>query len=582
MMVIAKGIVEMYHEFLDDPAGILSDDARNPGFGFDEPADPPDPAFHFLPDAALPEPGKGCIIGVIDDAIPFAHQRFTLPGPVSRVAAVWMQDAAFRGQVGADLPSGAEWRGAELSALLARAAAGDLAGEEAIYRLTGAVDMARPVPPSFAFAAGHGAAVAPLAAGFPPADGTGRNFPIIAVSLPPRIIADSTGVLAPAPILAGMVFIINRARRLCRFIERRTGQARVHLPVVINLSLGLTAGPRDGSTPLERFMDAVSESVPDDLGRIHFVLPAGNHRQARLRARLAPGQSLAWRLPPDDPTINAIEIWGPPRPGPPRGEMRIGLTPPGLPTAHPVFTGLRQLSVLTGPGGRDLARAYYDAHPLPDGLWREGITVIAPPTCPARLGEPFAPPGEWQVTIDAASPSGDYDLSAQRDEVIHGYRRAARQSWFHDLAYRSHDAAGRPILTDAGNGAPSRVMRCDTVNTYATGRWPLRGGAVHQQDGRTTAYTGLLADGQPGDCQVAVDRSVAHPGMLVCGRDSGGFALAAGTSMAAPQLARWLAQHLSDGRAFASRQAIRQQAQGQASRSDGAPIVGIPPRFAEF
>ncbi|MTE00753.1 hypothetical protein GIY56_10665 [Paracoccus sp. YIM 132242] len=584
MMALANGIVTAFEDFLNDPAGVLSGDAANTDRRMASDDDLADPALAYLSDSALPDPGKGCIIGVIDDGIPFVHQCFTLPGHVSRMASVWMQDARFRPGVGDDLPSGAEWRGAELSALLAGAASGETRNEDAIYRLTGAVDLTRPGPPSGAFETGHGAAVAPLAAGFDPADPQARNHPVIAVCLPPRIIADSMGVLAPVPILTGMLFIIHRARRLCRFIEARRGLSTgdVRLPVVINLSLGLTAGPRDGSTLLERFMDAVSATQAADLGPVQFVLPMGNHRQSRLRARLRRGQQVGWRLPPDDTTINAIEIWGPPHDHPPKGALQVTLTLPGHAPATTAFTLPWQFSVLSDGKGMPLARAYYTPHLLPDGRWRDGIAVIATPTCPERLGEPFAPPGEWRVEIAGSHGDAIYDVTAQRDEVIRGFRRGARQSWFRDPAYRSHTEAGFPILTDAQNGGDPLVIRKGTVNSYATGSRTLRAGAIYRHTEQDTAYGALLNDGQPGDCLAPVDRSVNSDSMIVRGRGSGSFALASGTSLAAPQLARWLAVQLSGGAALEGRQAIRNQAQQQFGTQGQPPILPLAAHFRDF
>lgn len=583
LRVIATSMSAMFKEFLEDPAGVLSKDSRNNAFDPGRTDNFDDIAHRYLPEDGLPLTDDACIIAVIDDAIPFVHQQFTLPGNRSRVASVWLQDARHRSKVGTDLPTGAEWRGAELSQMLSDMANGRIADEDAIYRRTGAVDMTRPAPPSGAFATGHGAAVAPLAAGFDPAPEQGRNHPLIAVCLPPRITADSMGVLAPVPILTGIMFIISRACGLCRFIEKQheLQENSVELPVVINLSLGLTAGPRDGSSPLERFMDAVSAHKVKGLGRIHFVLPSGNHRQGRLRARLKPGQQVGWRLPPDDPTINAIECWGPRRSGSPAGGLKITVTAPGLAPATTAFTAPRQFSVLTGPNGTEIARAYYTPTVFPDGTHRDGIVVIAIPTCPERLGEPFAPPGEWQVGIAQNMPEGDYDLSAQRDEVIRGFRKAARQSWFHDLDYRAYDQAGRPILTDQENGGNPKVIRADTVNTYATGEWPLRAGAVYRQTRAATIYCSLLPDGQPGDCLAPVDTSVNHSSMIVRGRDSGGFTLTSGTSMAAPQLARWLAGQLAGGQRPDSRAAIRALAT-QPGSPDPTPIVDFPTGFGEF
>lgn len=572
-MALARAIVSAFSAFLDDPAGILSDDARNP-----QPRqladDPADPRLAYLSDGALPDPARACIIGVIDDAIPFLHQSLTLPGGLSRVAAVWMQDARYRPGAGIDLPTGAEWRGAELSGLLARPL-----DEDALYRLAGAVDMRRPGIPSAAFANGHGAGVTTLAAGFRPHDPAARNHPVIGVALPPAIIADSTGVLAAVPILAGFLFVVNRARRLCRFLEARGGLAEntVRLPVVINLSMGVTAGPRDGSTLLERFMDALSEAEAPGLGPVHVVLPMGNHRQARLRARLKPGTAIAWHLPPDDPTINAVEIWGPPRPGAP---LQVTLTGPGLAPATTAFNAPWQVSVLFDPGGRALVRAYTAPQVTRDGQWRDNVTVIALPTRPERAGEPFATPGEWRIEIPADAPAGDYDLSAQRDEVIRGYHGGARQGRFHDPAYRSHDPSGFPNLTDAGNGGQPQIVREDTINVYATGRRPLRAGAAFLRNGRVTPHVGLAGGGAPGDVLAPVDRSATVGGMIVDARGSGGFGLGSGTSLAGPQLTRWLAGVLAqDPQPLGRLATIARAGEDFGPRPDGPitrPVANFP------
>jgi hypothetical protein len=208
--------------------------------------------------------------------------------------------------------------------------------------------------------------------------------------------------------------------------------------------------------------------------------------------------------------------------------------------------------------------------------------VIATPTCPDRLGEAFALPGEWRVQIAHGTPEGIYDLSVQREAVIRGFHRGARQSWLYDPAYRSHDPAGFPVLTDAQNGGHPLVIRRDTVNTYATGDWPLRAGGGLSARRRTATPTALLDDDQPGDCLAPVDRAMNSPAMIVRGRDSGSFALSTGTSRAAPQLARWPARNLSGGHALDSRAAIRRLAEGQSSRLLPASVVNFPAHFQEF
>ncbi|MCF3974363.1 hypothetical protein L1965_11850 [Paracoccus sp. EGI L200073] len=579
-------MLSAFEAFLNDPSAVLPADSINPDPAEFDDSDLSDPALAYLSDDALPCPDTGCIIAVIDDAIPFAHERLRLANGHSRVASIWVQDARCRsGASGSDLPNGIELRGAEIDDYLARARAGQIPGEDAIYRLTGVVDMTRQTTQSTAFAHGHGAAVAMLAAGFPTSDPTGRRHPVIAVNLPPKLTEDSMGTLTPPLLLSSFLFVIHRARRLCRFIEKRQGRdhGSVRLPVVINLSYGVTAGARDGSSLLELFMDAVSQSGAPDLGDIHFVLPTGNGRLERLSGVLSPGDELGWRLPPDDRTMTPLEIWGPTRAGLESELMQIVLTAPGHNPVATAFSGPWQYQTLVSDGaGQEIARAYYTPRLVGDNRWREGITVMINPTCPERLGEPFAPPGNWRIAIAGSAPAGEYEICVQRDEVIRGFRSGARQSWLIDPAYRVHDEAGRLILTDAENGGAPKVLRSRTLNAYAGGRRSLRAGAVDAQRRSLISYCSLLHDGQGGDCLAVVDCAITQPGMVVSGRSSGAFGLLSGTSLAAPQLARWLATQLSAGASVTNRSAIRALAETLSETPGPTPVLPALRQFPEF
>lgn len=547
------------------PSAVLPPDAVNR-----DPA--PAGAGPLMAAGALPDPDRGCIIAVIDDAIPFAHQHLRLPGALSRVASLWVQDARVDPDgPGRDLPWGIELRGARIGGWLAGLESGAIAAEDAVYRRAGVVAMDRRTTHSAAFAAGHGAAVALLAAGFAPDDPRARDHPVIGVTLAPGVIADTSATLAQDPLLAAIVFVITRARMLCRQVEAAHGLPvdSVRLPVVLNLSLGLTAGPRDGTGLLERFLDALATHASTGLGPVHAVLPTGNHRMARLRATLRPQGRIGWQLPPDDATQTPLEIWGPVRPTRPDWPMRIGLTPPGGAEARTGFVAPDQSSMLRNARGQDLARAFYRVMPHPDG-WRECMTLIVAPTCPAQIGDNWAPPGRWQLTL--VQGDGDHAVSVQRDDVLRGFPREARQSWLRQPAYTDLDNRGFPVLLDPPDDSPARVQRADTVNAYATGRHGLRVGAVDRR-GQGMAYASLIGAAQRGDLLACVDRSQAMPGMIVRGRTSGSFGLMSGSSMAAPQATRWLAAHLANGARPENRAAILSLASGSA---DGpTPVLPI-------
>lgn len=79
-----------------------------------------------------------------------------------------------------------------------------------------------------------------------------------------------------------------------------------------------------------------------------------------------------------------------------------------------------------------------------------------------------------------------------------------------------------------------------------------------------------------------MDGSINKPLMIVRGRDSGSFALASGTSLAALQLARWLALQLSQGTVLKGRQEVRDLARQQFRGQNEPPIVQVFPGFPEF
>lgn len=583
--MIAQMLQDAFDPFLRDPARLLPEDAvarqvhdyksnehqrRTHGF-LEQPAWPVDPA-------------RACIVGVIDDAIPFAHELLRGPHDSSRVAAVWVQDAPRPdgdGELpGADLPWGREWRGSSIGELLRNTRGGD----DAIYRAAGVLDYRRATHPSAGYEAGHGASVAMLAAGYRPDDPVGRNHPVIGVSLPPRVTEDTMGTLAPPYILAGIMFIIHRARRLCRYLETLRGlpAGSLRIPVVINISYGLTAGARDGSSLLERFMDAVSTAPQTDLGPVRFVLPTGNHRQASLVAQTLPDRAIAWRLHPGDRTISAVEIWAPPlATRPVTAQLQVGLTLPGMAEAVTAFTDDGQLQILHGPEGTEIARAYFTPRKLPGGGWREGITVIARPTLPDGSGRPVAPPGDWGLRATGLPGDARVEISVQRDETVPGYTREALQSYLFDPGYSSYLPNGTPRRADP-EPPVSPIRRRFTLNAYAGGSEVLRAGATQDSDGDASDYSGWLDDGGNGDLDCAADRSAVTAGMDVRGRDSGGFRRARGTSLSAPRVTRWLAAHLAAGERPASRTEIQALAAAESTDPSRPHSLRFPHDFAEF
>ncbi len=576
--MIAQQTLSVFDDLLAHLPGMAPSDTLNTDPQPYDEALEDDPAFAFLTDEALPEdPSKAAIVGVIDDAIPFAHQQFRL-GRASRIASVWFQDVPPdpAGLLGADLPLGREYRGAQITDWLDQLADGTLVDEDALYRAAGVIDFRRQSPQRLAFGDGHGAAVSGLAAGFGQKDAAiARKLPIIGVCLPPYVVRDTLGTAAPFYILLATLHIIHRARRLCRYIERRQGRPKgsVRLPVIINLSFGLTAGAKDGSSDLERYLDAVSRQTASDLGPVRFVVAIGNHRLTRTQAHVAANASefLQWQIRPDDMTPSFMEIWGPRYPDrtPPATPMQIECTLPGR--AEPLRTEFKEYGtyqkLMVKPAkvegqkaegeedeGEEVARAYLQRRAF-KGEIREFVTLVVPATRPENLykfaGVPgYGAPGRWGVKVLSES-GGDFDVFLQRDDSVPGFGlQRGRQSQLIDEADPVFSDDGRVILYDPSDKTHG-VFRAGTINAFACGEHPIRVGGIFADTGAMVPYSSLGPDpglaNFEGDVLAPAAKNPNWRAVAVIGTKSGARKSMSGTSMAAPAVTRRLALAFANG-----------------------------------
>ncbi len=558
--MIAQATLEKYRALIDRlPSFVPPDALIRPGLPLVD-----DPEF-LSPQALPPDPGRCAVIGVIDHAIPFAHRLLTTASGHSRVAAIWLQDAPAQDRR-CDIAFGQELRGHAIDHY--RLGAGARRGEAQVYRRFGVIDPARRGGVDLQRMASHGAAVTALAAGFAPGDPQGLDHPLIAVSLPDFSVADTSGSFSPLFIQAAVFYILARARALARALGQE-------LPVVINLSMGLTAGSLDGSALVTQLQDSVASQPDPLLGPVQFILPSGNSRQGRLRGTLAPGGTMQWHLPPDDRTPSALELWGPasPLPQPP---LRLTLQRPGGSAIATQFGG-PGLARLLDDTGHEAARLMLQTLPAGGDHWRQRLTLIVPPTRPAAPGAPTAPPGRWRITLCADSP-GPCTIAVQRDDTLPGFRPGGRQSGLVAEGYRRRTPDGHWPEADPDNLPPgaTAVRRNGTVNALATGQTQLRVGAAHGRGGQgLPPYGGLLEDGSPGDLLAPADRSANMPGLLVPASRGRALQRSSGTSLAAPRATRWLAMQLAAGADLTDRASIVAAASAQGH-------AGAPPVLADI
>ena len=388
----------------------------------------------------------------------------------------------------------------------------------------------------------HGSAVLGLAtAPRAPGDAVGL-LPVVGVHLPRTTWEDTSGLSLAVHVLDAMRFVLDSADKFANT------QRQPPSPVVANISYGRFAGAHDGSGLLSAALDELLELRNFERRPLAIVLPAGNGQLSRGHARidaLAPGASetLRWRIQPEDFTPSFVELW--------------------FDAADIDHVSLHVVS----PDGTTGAVSIDDAAVLCDGetvvasvaMLRKSAAgdkamalLAVQPTATLDPTGMVAPSGTWLIRIENTGAAAlDADAWIQRDDVFGPSRLKGRQSRFDDSAYVRFDAQGRMLDVDPPRTS-SLVRRTNTLNPIATGRHTVVVGACIADSGRPSRYTasGAAANaGQAGrvpDAMAVSDRSATLGGVPTSGVSPGTVVTAAGSSLAAPQVARWLVEQLAD------------------------------------
>lgn len=518
------------------------------------------------PEASPAAPAPPVIVGVIDDGLAFGHERFRAAAGASRFHAIWLQDGAL------DAPRrsvkyGREILAGEIDRWLVRSD-GD---EDVFYGPEGAgvIEFKLAGHKPLARSAAHGTHVLDEAFGFDA--GRARTWPIIGVQLPVSVVSDSSGaLLTPYAIDA------------VRYVERKARRLSPGSPIVVVLSYGFTAGPHDGTHPIERgihdIVSAHNSAYPD--AKMRIVIPSGNahldraHACVRFAAPTAeqpnPPRSvdLPWRVQPDDTTPSFMEIWLPGLTSS-RGRLSVRLTTPDGETSLLELTeGDRKVLSLTR-GGSIICQVFFRANPMN----HRGMFLIAlQPTERIDTG-PVAPAGLWTVHLRNRGFEGDAVVDAwiQRDAAPFGYPSGGRQSYFDHPDYRRFDESGKEEEEDE---PACLIQRGGSMNALATGSTPIVVGGLLARELRPPKYSAggpkPLGGAPRPSALVTSDDSRVHGGVIAAGTRSGSWVAMNGTSVAGPRIARWMAGELEHRRS-ANRNAVE-------ALADREEISRPPPR----
>ncbi len=288
--------------------------------------------------------GRGVLIGILDTGLDLLHEDFLKPNRSTRVLAAWDQSTA----VGRS-PRGFSY-GAECTA------------DQIDARDCPMVDRD-----------GHGTHVAGIAAGDGSALGRDQN-------VAPKYI----GMAPEADLLVVKMADLSTARVIDALSYLKDKAVSLQKPIVVNLSFGSPLGPHDGSTNLERAVDAFTG--PDDVPGAVVVAAAGNT-----------GQTLTGN------PLHAV------------GCFQNGSSPPSCPS------GTTSL-----PGAIPAAVSFV----IPDGatsvfldIWYPGnaelgVRVTEPAACATATASPNGDP-----VVVAATPCGTVMIAAGDITIANGDRR---------------------------------------------------------------------------------------------------------------------------------------------------------------
>ena len=490
------------------------------------------------------------LLGVLDEGIAFAHERFR-PGGASLIRYLWSQDSYGGKSLGSFLP-GSELTGADIEQAVSDFSLNGRVDEDRLYQEKGSLDFLEDGYKALGRRRAHGTHVLDLAAG---AGDASMASPIVAVELPEAMVADPSGSPLYAHILLGVLYVLIRAQQV------KADLKLARLPVVINLSYGPQDGPHDGSSSFERFLDLIVDLSQSSTSStpLTVVLAAGNFRQSRCHAHvdLAAGdaKTLGWRLQPEDLTPSFLEFWL---------KASAGTIDPVVtvtaPTGATATVSIAKVSdrIAAAKGG-DALRV--DFVPLGAGVAKVVLTALpTAPDPPWESTQPTAPSGRWTIAIrNDGTQTVTVDGWISRDGAIGGRRARGRQSHFDDDLYQRFDSYGHPVQFDediAATSNPSVVVRGGTLSGIATGRHTLVVGGYRRQfrePDMPAPYSSMgPVSGGPRTRKAPTllapsDDSLSCRGLLAAGTRSGSVVAMNGTSVAAPVFARWLVRQVRGG-----------------------------------
>ncbi|MEP0506002.1 MAG: hypothetical protein ABJD13_16045 [Paracoccaceae bacterium] len=425
--------------------------------------------------------------------------------------------------------------------------------------------------------AAHGTHVLDLAAGLDPAKTPAEELEksrIIAVNLPPQFLHGSAGNF----LALWVVFAFERILRVADALWKKNfGEQEGGYPMVVNISYGMQAGPKDGTSPLERYLRSrlKGRKVP-----VRLVMPAGNDNLERSHLRGFLGRSLRpnvfkskpnlnvpLRILPDDWSSTYVEIWTKAlkpwlaepleyRRNVALKDVKLTLTLPGHPPLLAPTLKNGEYVDLFNDAGKTVARLYALEHQR-----RAHFVLAIGPTRRHASAKARAPAGLWQIDVAYRKWLIDVNVFVQSDQSPTAQSRKGLQAYFDHPAYEVMKANGRPRDSfdydtggsddDYGTYGPVQIK--GSQNALISLKSILAVGGYRVSDGRPALYSGTAHDffGSENarnriDASFPSEVAPAHFGLLASGSRDGSSASYRGTSMATALCTRAVAEKLTN------------------------------------
>ena len=513
------------------------------------------------------------VLGVVDDGIGFLNDSL-FDGKTSRLNAVWVQDI-----VQPKATDSVEF-GHVYKSETYETKKGNTVHESETYRgrfeaqVQGQshviskpiLDTSSSEHQPIAFAASHGTHVLETALTTFDTSG-GKGLVGYAVQLPTQVTEDTSGSQLASYFLSAVWQLMMWADKSGNPLVGAPFYMPA-LPLVINFSYGFTAGPKDGLHPLEQILDLFIASrkeygtFTDEEKAFSTiaVLPAGNNYRDHLTAvfdlERSESRTLDWVLLPDDHTSSFVEIWiDNVECSDAADKVKVTISPPGSGAITVDVSKMKSTTAdLTDDDGNILATIYNDtaaglksiSSPLKQPTWRRRLFIASRPTAAFEPDVAVAPSGHWSIALEnAGKQTVKIAAHVQRDDTPSTYRKQGRQSFLDHP-----NADGWDTYEQAHNATAAPLSHKETINAIATGNQVLVVGSVFPDrriDGEPTRseYSSIGDTDAIPPWSAIADRSRARFGIYGAGTYSGTRRLLSGTSVAAPQIAGWIAMRYS-------------------------------------